>query len=216
MKYQMKSSCRPPPAAKARAEPVKQIGAETDVRLGRLKAKLDTVLGRAGAKKDDNDKDTPVSQASLEQLKEMLKKKKDVVAKKAKPRTAGDVTLLQKLAATTQASSEGPSRARELLSLVRAEHDRHKEDEEDIELAEEPGKADNKKTSGLKDKKSKRKRKKKKESSSDSSDKDEDSGDGEVELFGSAGRGAIGLGSELERVAARRPGKLLLFTLDAM
>ncbi len=37
-----------------------------------------------------------------------------------------------------------------------------------------------------------------------------------MELFGSAGRGAIGLSSKLERVAARRPGKLLQFTLDAM
>ena len=95
--------------------------------------------------------------------------------------------MLQKLATKNQASSEGPSRARELLPLARAEHDRHKEDEEDIELPEEPGKADNKKTSGLKDKKSKRIRKKKKESSSDSSDKDEGSEDGELELFGSAG-----------------------------
>ena len=88
-----------PPAAKVRIEPVEQLGTETDVRLGRLKAKLDILLGRAGSKKDDGNKSTPVSQASLEQLKETLKKKKDIVAKKAKPKTAGNATLLQKLAA---------------------------------------------------------------------------------------------------------------------
>ena len=77
MKFRMKSSCGAPPVAKTRAEPARQPGTEADVRLGRLKAKLETVLGRAGTKKDDVDKDTPVSQASLTQLKEMLKNKKD-------------------------------------------------------------------------------------------------------------------------------------------
>ena len=85
-----------------------------------------------------------------------------------------------------------------------------------MELPEEPLKVDDKKTVGLKDKKPKRKGKKKRESSSESSDKGEGSEDGELELFGSAGRGAIGLGSKLERVAARRPGKLLQLTLDTM
>ena len=205
-----------PPAARGRVEPIDQPGAEADVRLGRLKAKLDTVLGKGKSKKEEDNKGTPVIQPSLEQLREALKKKKDVLAKKSKPKTSGSTSLLQKLAAKAQASSETPSRSRELLPLAREDHDRHKEKEDDIELPEEPQMVDGKKTVGLKDKKPKKKVRRKKDSSSESSDRDEVSEDGELELFGSAGRGTIGLSSKLERLAARRPGKLLQFTLETM
>ncbi len=78
------------------------------------------------------------------------------------------------------------------------------------------GKADKKKATSKKDKKSKKKKKKKRKSSSDSSDDSKSSDDADLELFGDAGRGTIGLASKLERIAARRPGRLLRFTLDAM
>ncbi len=81
------------------------------MRLGRLKAKLDTVLGKGKSKTEEDNKGTPVGQPSLEQLREALKKKKkDVLAKKSKPKTSGSTSLLQKLAAKAQASSETPSR----------------------------------------------------------------------------------------------------------
>ena len=78
------------------------------------------------------------------------------------------------------------------------------------------GKADKKKATSKKDKKSKEKKKKKRKTSSDSSDDSKSSDDADLELFGDAGRGTIGLASKLERIAARRPGRLLRFTLDAM
>ena len=85
------------------------------------------VLGLAGGKKDDDDKDTPVRRANLEQLKEMLRNEKDVVPKKAKPKGTGAGTLLQKLAAKALALSKGPSRAEHLLPVAQAKRDRYKE-----------------------------------------------------------------------------------------
>ena len=202
--------------ARQRVESIDQPGTDADVRLGRLKTKLDTVLGKGRSKKDEDDKSMPIVQPSLEQLREALKKKKDAVTKKSKPKTSGSASLLQKLAAKAQASSEAPSRTRDLLPLSREDQDRHKEREDDIELPEEPQVMDGKKTVGLKDKKPKKKVRRKRDSSSDSSDKDELSEDCELELFGSAGRGTTGLSSKLERLAARRPGKLLQFTLETM
>ena len=104
------------------------------------------MLGKGRSKRDEDDKSTPIVQPSLEQLREALKKKKDAVTKKSKPKTSGSASLLQKLAAKAQASSETPSRTRDLLPLSREDQDRHKEREDDIELPEEPHVMDGKKT----------------------------------------------------------------------
>ena len=158
-----------------------------------------------------------MGRASLEQLQEMLKKKKEQVAKKTKPKADSKSTLLQKLAAKVDASGSSSSKSKALLPVAQADDNRDEDDDEDdADLPEEPGKSDKQKTASEKDKKSKRKKKKKKKSSSDSSDDSKSSEDADLGLFGDAGRGTIGLASKLERVAARRPGRLLRFTLDAM
>ena len=55
-----------PLVSKTRAESAKQPGTEADARLGRLRAKLDTVLGRGGTKKDDVDRDEALPQTAKE------------------------------------------------------------------------------------------------------------------------------------------------------
>ena len=65
-----------------------------------------------GASKDDDDKDTPVSQASLEQLKDMLK------GKKRRWAAASGDTLVQRRATKAQTPSEVPPRTKEFVPVA--------------------------------------------------------------------------------------------------
>ena len=97
---------------KADAKPGDQPRKDTDARLGRLKEKLESVLGPGGEKRDDKNRDTPGGSASEQ---EMLEKKQEQLAKKTKPKAGSESTLLQKLAAKAEASGSGSSKSKTLL-----------------------------------------------------------------------------------------------------